>query len=117
MSKARARKRAERKFQRMLQLKHRLFQLQGGVCFLCERPFSLSRPATIEHLVPRSRGGSNHPDNLALTHAKCNQKRDCHSVIEAITFFTNPDIRPYWKRYIVTGYLPRIHRLSSTNPV
>lgn len=101
----------------MLQIKQSLFDLQGGVCLFCEGEFSLSRPATIEHLVPRSLGGSNKFDNLALTHAKCNQKRDVHSWIAAYTFFSNPDIRRYWKRYIVTGYLPRIHRLSSRNPV
>lgn len=112
MSKERARKRAERKFNRMLQIKQSLFRLQGGVCLLCEQPFSLSRPATIEHLVPRSRGGTNQFDNLALTHAKCNQKRDCHSWVAAYTFFSNPEIRRYWKRFIVTGYVPRIHRLS-----
>jgi hypothetical protein len=57
-------------------------------------------------------GGSNKFDNLALTHAKCNQKRDCHSWVAAYTFFSNPLIRRYWKRFIVTGYVPRIHRLS-----
>ncbi len=112
MSKERARKRAERKFNRMLQIKRSLFQLQAGVCLFCEGEFSLSRPATIEHLVPRALGGSNKFDNLALTHAKCNQKRDVYSWIAAYTFFSNPEIRRYWKRFIVTGYIPRIHRLS-----
>jgi len=112
MSRAKAAKRAERKFLKMLQIKQSLFNLQGGVCLLCDLPFSLSRPATIEHLVPRSMGGSNKFDNLALTHAKCNQKRDCHSWVAAYTFFSNPLIRRYWKRFIVTGYVPRIHRLS-----
>lgn len=30
---------------------------------------------TIEHLVPRSKGGSNRIENLALAHKKCNYAR------------------------------------------
>jgi len=62
-------------------------------------------------------GGTNHFDNLALTHAKCNQKRGCHSWVAAYTFFSNPAIRRHWKRYMISGYLPALHKLSSMNSV
>jgi hypothetical protein len=33
--------------------------------------------ATVEHLVPLGRGGSNRVDNLALACKKCNEERGC----------------------------------------
>lgn len=44
-------------------------------CRWCNLPFSSINDATIEHLIPRSRGGSNQLDNLSLSHEKCNQER------------------------------------------
>ena len=29
--------------------------------------------ATVDHIVPKSKGGSDHPDNLQLAHARCNK--------------------------------------------
>lgn len=110
-------RRKERQLEKHIKLRHFLFHAQGGVCFFCEQPFSMVRPATIEHLVPRSLGGTNERDNLALTHSKCNSLRGVRSIIEAITFLSNPPIRKHWKRYQVSGYLPKKFKLSSLNPV
>lgn len=54
----------------------------GHVCYWCHRPLS-KRKATIDHYVPRSRGGSNSPDNIVLACLKCNQERH-HRVIVPI---------------------------------
>ncbi len=116
-SRSKQRRRNEKKFWKQQERKRNLYAMQGGVCFFCEQPFSLHRPATIEHLVPRSLGGGNHFDNLALTHENCNHKRQTHSWLAYVAFATNQPIRQHWKRFIVTGYLPRIHRLSSRFPV
>jgi 5-methylcytosine-specific restriction endonuclease McrA len=51
-------------------------------CELCGEKISLRTKnkrmkLSIDHIIPRSRGGSNCFDNLQLTHIKCNQiKRD-----------------------------------------
>ena len=29
--------------------------------------------ATIDHVIPRSKGGTDRPDNLQLAHARCNK--------------------------------------------
>lgn len=115
--KKKAWQRREKKFWKVLHIKENLLRMQGGVCFFCEQPFSLQRPATIEHLKPRSMGGTNHFDNLALTHEKCNHKRQTQSWLAFVAYATNELIRKHWPRYIITGYLPRLHRLSSRNPV
>lgn len=42
-----------------------------GVCWLC----GLGGATTVDHIVPQSRGGSDHPSNLAAAHARCNYSR------------------------------------------
>lgn len=57
------------------------------VCYLCQ-----VRPATIiDHIVPKSRGGSNHIKNLGPACHPCNQKKSDMSVEEVIDSF--PDVR------------------------
>lgn len=42
-----------------------------GVCWLC----GLNGATTVDHIVPRSHGGSDDPSNLAAAHAGCNYSR------------------------------------------
>ena len=41
----------------------RMMFLQGQLCFFCNRTIPKAE-ASVEHLVPASAGGSDHPDNL-----------------------------------------------------
>lgn len=43
-------------------------------CHLTFRPRGL-RLRTLDHIVPRSLGGTAHPDNLCLAHLYCNSSR------------------------------------------
>ena len=57
-------------------LRHR----DGDACVVCgldvpRRPCPWPLRASIEHLVPRSKTGSNCPCNLALSHYRCNMAR------------------------------------------
>jgi hypothetical protein len=45
-------------------------RIYGPDCFYCGR--DLGGDVTLEHLVPKARGGQNHAANLRLAHAKCN---------------------------------------------
>lgn len=53
----------------------------GPVCHLCGEPIDLARrwpdrdSATADHLVPRSRGGSDDLANLRPAHLRCNSSR------------------------------------------
>ncbi|MDE0022018.1 MAG: DNA methyltransferase [Candidatus Poribacteria bacterium] len=51
--------------------KHLLFGKQEGLCAGCRAMFPF-RNFTIDHIVPRSRGGSDHEENLQLLCAACN---------------------------------------------
>lgn len=71
-----------------------LFAAQGGVCYLCGGGMDLG-PGTItwaslDHIVPLSRGGTWEPDNLAAAHRGCNTwKRN--ALIEEL-----PELRTGW---------------------
>jgi DNA-directed RNA polymerase subunit RPC12/RpoP len=43
----------------------------GGICALCGEYVELI-DASRDHIIPRSAGGGNGPDNIQLTHKKCN---------------------------------------------
>ena len=51
-----------------------LHRLQHGRCFYCRSFFLGSGDLTIDHLVPRSQGGSDHPGNLVLCCSSCNNQ-------------------------------------------
>ncbi len=54
--------------------KHTLFGKQEGICAGCNSAFPF-RNFTVDHIVPRSRGGSDHLDNLQLLCGACNSTK------------------------------------------
>ncbi|RZM79535.1 HNH endonuclease [Leptolyngbya iicbica] len=54
--------------------KNSLHTTYGGTCIYCRGQFPQSQ-LTIEHLIPRSRGGSNALHNLRLACFPCNNQR------------------------------------------
>lgn len=62
-------------------VKEQMFIEQGGLCYLCggrmgrtvvERAGSRHLWATIDHILPKVRGGTSRRDNLKLCHRICN---------------------------------------------
>lgn len=54
-----------------------------AVCGLCEKPLHSGEIIDADHIVPRSRGGTDEPENLQLVHRPCHKEK--HGV-------------PKWKR-------------------
>ena len=54
--------------------KQQLAEIFGLYCFWCQRKL-LFEEATIDHLWPQSKGGSNQLENLRLTCHSCNHSR------------------------------------------
>lgn len=60
----------------------RIRDRDGGLCCWCHEPMLFDAPqwhpdcASLEHIIPLRRGGSNEDDNLALAHLRCNRARD-----------------------------------------
>ena len=54
-------------------------QLHGQVpCWVCGLHVEIG-DATLEHIQPLSEGGNSHVENLAISHAACNQQRHAKS--------------------------------------
>jgi 5-methylcytosine-specific restriction endonuclease McrA len=51
-----------------------VYERDGGVCSLCHRPVALA-DASVDHVVPQSKGGTSALDNLALAHRRCNYSK------------------------------------------
>jgi 5-methylcytosine-specific restriction endonuclease McrA len=47
----------------------------GMRCWLCGERFGKREPVTLDHAIPKARGGTNHIHNLRLAHEKCNTER------------------------------------------
>ena len=52
--------------------RHRLYGEQEGVCAGCDTHFPV-RVREVDHILPRTRGGTDHPDNLQLLCSGCNR--------------------------------------------
>lgn len=70
-------------------IKRRLWQSGHRHCWVCKRHLSYS-DATVDHLVPIAKGGSNGPDNLAIACEKCNQDRGSKSAVPRGEAFRAP---------------------------
>jgi 5-methylcytosine-specific restriction endonuclease McrA len=63
--------------------KYRRELLKAGprVCAYCGRTIGY-KTATLDHIVPRARGGADGPENLTLSCKRCNQAKGCRTPIE-----------------------------------
>ncbi len=58
--------------------KHGLYREQGRKCNGCKEIFSFS-DMTIDHIIPRSRGGTDALENLQLLCQSCNSSKGAHT--------------------------------------
>ncbi len=61
--------------------RHRLYGEQEGVCVGCETHFPF-RVMEVDHILPRSRGGTDHADNLQLLCSGCNRSKGGRTMAE-----------------------------------
>ena len=61
---------------------HQLAERDGGDCGICTKPVDMGlgfpdlMRASVDHIYPRSRGGTDHPMNLQLAHLICNIRKN-----------------------------------------
>lgn len=112
-------KKSERKSVRVFR-RHKLFNqlmdAQNGECIHCGGLMNITRcrqaseEATWEHLIPTSAGGTSKPQNLALAHALCNQRRGTESLSIAATIRVKEAHR---KVAACRGFSPQYYQLSN----
>ena len=73
--------------------RHTLYGRQEGICNGCLVLFPF-RNLTVDHIVPQSRGGSDHPDNLQLLCGACNSKKGERTMEALIADLLAAQIRP-----------------------
>ena len=73
--------------------KHTLYGRQEGICAGCRVMFPF-RNMTVDHIVPRSRGGSDHLDNLQLLCGACNSTKGARSQEAFIAKLKADGLRP-----------------------
>lgn len=55
----------------------KIIERDGDKCWLCGEPFSNKpgRKPSLDHVIPKSQGGTAKLDNMKLAHSRCNYKR------------------------------------------
>lgn len=61
--------------------RHRLYGEQEGICVGCKTHFPF-RVMDVDHILPRSLGGTDHPDNLQLLCSGCNRSKGSKTMAE-----------------------------------
>ena len=61
--------------------RHRLYGEQEGVCVGCDTHFPF-RVMDADHILPQSKGGTDHPDNLQLLCSGCNRSKGGKTMAE-----------------------------------
>ena len=61
--------------------RHRLYGQQEGICAGCDTHFPF-RVMEVDHILPRTRGGTDHPDNLQLLCSGCNRSKGGKTMAE-----------------------------------
>jgi 5-methylcytosine-specific restriction endonuclease McrA len=60
---------------RRRQLRTAAVQEQNGICIYCRQRFTAELLPTLEHIVPLSKGGDDHPTNVVAACESCNNER------------------------------------------
>ena len=72
--------------------KHTLFGTQEGLCAGCRVGFPF-RNMTVDHVVPRTKGGTDHMTNLQLLCAACNSMKGTRSQEEFVAILVREGLR------------------------
>ena len=64
-----------------------------NICQYCGNKFAIEK-LTVDHLIPKSRGGQNTWTNLVAACKKCNQKKGCRTPCECGMIPINKPVKP-----------------------
>lgn len=82
--------------------RHNIFKRDKNTCQYCGVKFN-SQELTIDHIIPRSRGGISSWTNCVLACVECNQRKDSYTLEEAKMKLLKVPKKPTWKT-LMQGY-------------
>lgn len=100
-------------------IKRRILWRRNNTCYVCKREILDIREASLEHIVPKSYGGTSKLRNLALSHYECNHSRGniiCRIVWELKLKEMRTKPRPYYVPSIVKLITSRALPHKSNDP-
>jgi 5-methylcytosine-specific restriction endonuclease McrA len=68
-----------------------LIDQYGLICQLCTDPIASAEEATLDHIIPKSKGGVDARHNLQLAHRECNNKKSAGIITQ-----------PFWRKKVET---------------
>ena len=84
-----------------------VFQRDQNICQYCSKKFT-DKELTLDHMLPKSRGGQNTWENLVSACKKCNQKKGDRTPIESNMIPINKPKAPKNNLVKITPYLRKI---------
>jgi 5-methylcytosine-specific restriction endonuclease McrA len=72
-----AKRHTPRNPKRVASIRNRMVAMYGRSCWLCGKPIAYGDTISIDHVRPRSKGGSSKIHNLRPAHVRCNGARGC----------------------------------------
>jgi 5-methylcytosine-specific restriction endonuclease McrA len=63
----------------------KMLEEQNGVCYICGRTMQ-ENEITVDHVIPRAKGGTDSVQNLKLAHERCNHAKDDKLIGESWLF-------------------------------
>jgi len=84
-----------------------IFQRDLNTCQYCAKKFT-DKELTLDHILPKSRGGKNTWDNLVAACKKCNQRKEDRTPLESGMFPLTKPKPPKNKLVKITPYLKKI---------
>lgn len=67
-----------------------VFERDGWTCGICNErvdkdiPYPCGKSASLDHIIPMSKGGGHTYDNTQLAHLKCNLKKNDNVIIDEV---------------------------------
>lgn len=56
-------------------IRKQLINSRGNICEICGKPITDMKDCTVDHILPKSKGGLTTVDNCRLAHRECNLRR------------------------------------------
>jgi len=86
-----------------------IYSRDRNTCQYCARRFSRSE-LNIDHVVPRSRGGTSTWENVVCSCHACNRRKGGHTPLEAGMQLLRPPRRPEWTPFMLETFSFRRYR-------